>query len=81
MKNLIFSLAFMLIGSFAFASNSVEDSAELELEEMEVAATCTVTLEFGKSKTVITITCDCTQTEACDRAYKVARLAAVIADM
>lgn len=83
MKNVFFALAFMLVGTFTFANNSVENSTKLEKEKVETLAenSCTVTVKFGESNVTITNTCDCTQTQACDGAYKIARLAAVIADM
>lgn len=79
MKNLIFSLAFVLAGIFAFANGNIEKPISSDLEGF-VETSCTVSVSFGDTNVSITATCDCTQTEACDRAYKVARLAAVFAD-
>lgn len=39
------------------------------------STSCSVTVAFGKSKVTITNSCTCTQTQACDGAYKIARLA------
>ncbi len=43
--------------------------------KMPFTTSCTVTVAFKKTNVTITNSCTCTQTEACDGAYKIARLA------
>lgn len=82
MKNVFFVIAFILLGTLTFANNSIENSTKLVKEKVETLkeTSCTVIVQFGESTSKITHTCDCTQTEACDAAYAIARLAAIIAD-
>ena len=87
MKNVIFSLAFMLIGTFAFANkNEVKPATNQIAKEVFVKSentksendkknTCTVHITTPKGYDVtITISCDCTQQDACNAAYRVASL-------
>lgn len=85
MKNLVLSLAFMLIGTFAFASSgdvNMENSLNSFTEKIEVIdnvpniveTSCTVTASYEGNEISITSTCECTQTEACDKAYAILRV-------
>lgn len=74
MKNLMFSLAFMLIVSFAFANT--KEYLNNEKNEKLVSECCIVTVSdesTGESATVRS--CATTASEACDRAYARAKLA------
>lgn len=87
MKNLCFSLALMLIGSFAFANTKeVKPATNVVVKEVFVKSentkseddkknSCTVRITTPKGYNVtITIECECTQQEACNTAFHFASL-------
>jgi len=77
MKNLFLTVVFVLVGTFIFANGNVEKSTTLKKEKIEnfMRHSCTVTVSAGTTETSITISCDdCTELEACDAAYRIARL-------
>ncbi len=74
MKNLFFSLAFLLIGSFAFANNATNDNFEKLLSEKVITVKYNDDAEKGKSCTVsytnsagVTFT---STAETCTEAYE-----------
>lgn len=77
MKKLILVCA-MAVGTMAFAKTGDVKTSNKIIKK--VATSCTVTVKFGKSNVTITNSCTCSQTAACDGAYKIARLAAQLAD-
>ena len=86
MKNVFFSLAFMLIGSFAFANtNEVKPATNVVAKEVFVKSentkseddkknSCTVNVHTSTRDVTITITCECTTGQACNQAYAIASI-------
>ena len=82
MKNLLFSLALMLMTTFAFANtneimpidNQMDIHSIMNETDADKAATCKVTVNVGNMTITITVTCECTTKEACDKANSVASL-------
>lgn len=79
MKKLSLVIAFAFLGATAsFAKSGISKSIIKTKAVAAVETSCTVTVQFGKSKVTITNSCTCTQTQACDGAYKIARLATML---
>lgn len=86
MKNMFFSLACMLIGSFALANNNEikptnNSGISKELvwikkfkNDTDKKNSCTVTVKTGTRDVTITVTCECTTSSACNQAYAIATI-------
>jgi len=79
MKKISLVIAFAFLGVTAsFAKSGIAKPAIKMKAVASVETSCTVTVQFGTSKVTITSSCACTQTQACDAAYKIARLATML---
>ncbi|WP_394906486.1 hypothetical protein [uncultured Mesonia sp.] len=71
MKNVFFALAFMLVGTFAFANTEVTSENDLLFSRC-----CEITLvDIATCDSVTVTACRTTITEACDAAYTKAKAA------